>query len=641
MANYLDYEGLKYLMDYIQTYKIRIKWDSDKTGSEGISISKIDPQNNWGKGEFYGGTTEHEFVVEYPLPGPGDYNITSGNVSKTVTITPEKHLGKVFEYELVGHGYTEWLRSIGESDNYSSLTDLLNDEKMIRKLITCHASVDYLIEWLSNDNSDLNTVIKNYNVAKWINLRDYAFDKLYSVSIIKTAMDAYGYYGYGEITKDSNGNISFVGNIPKMSSNSTPFGVATQSSAYTTFLAYQAFIPIYQGITEHWAAVNTTQNQWIGYQFINPVCVRKFSTYVKTIGDNQRIKDIKILASNDNWATSVELYTGTVPKYTSEQYFTANFNNDNYYCYYRINVVNGYNTNGNNELYAVQLYGRELKVNVPKMTSNTAPYGEAFGTTDAYLAFNGTTSNYSRPSSDPKTTISYDFKKSMICKSIMLYTYASENRINTFQVYGSNDKTNWYKLKDSNFVTNQHYYPIDNDIAYRYYAITAQHPTGAIISMTNFYGLDYSEREFESGSKIKFIYDHGVELETISTVNSRGVSTTTFEKRNDCLYYKRTEFGYHGYFVNNNLSLNYKNIFVRWGNILSGYGNNQYGYVALHNSSTFQDSTRISGSELTGTTLDKINSNNISSYANGYVAVYDTTGGNYTSERSITEWWLE
>lgn len=42
-----------------------------------------------------------------------------------------------------------------------------------------------------------------------------------------------------------------------------------------------------------------------------------------------------------------------------------------------------------------------------------------------------------------------------------------------------------------------------------------------VISTLQFYGLDYIEKEFEEGTAKKWLYDHGVELET-ATANTSG-----------------------------------------------------------------------------------------------------------------------
>ena len=62
----------------------------------------------------------------------------------------------------------------------------------------------------------------------------------------------------------------------------------------------------------------------------------------------------------------------------------------------------------------------------------------------------------------------------------------------------------------------------------------------------NFYGLDYSEREFEEGSTMKYLYDHGVELEEISLgsdatkqVDSILLSCTG-DNNNACAYVQKT-----------------------------------------------------------------------------------------------------
>ena len=68
----------------------------------------------------------------------------------------------------------------------------------------------------------------------------------------------------------------------------------------------------------------------------------------------------------------------------------------------------------------------------------------------------------------------------------------------------------------------------DNDESYIYYRVLQVTTTvdGNISYYTiQFYGIDYSEREFATGSTIKYLYDHGLELETLEV--SKGSITTS------------------------------------------------------------------------------------------------------------------
>ena len=197
----------------------------------------------------------------------------------------------------------------------------------------------------------------------------------------------------------------------------------------------------------------------------------------------------------------------------------------------------------------LQFYGRELKVSVPKMTSDTAPWGEVKASSvypgrQAYYAFNGSEPNYGTATTFWYTEnageqwIQYDFERLVRIKKYKFNTNTGgENQ--TVQLVGSKDGVAWFDLENEKHTVNEnstsgrnYSFDIGVENEARYIRIKATHTSyGIAIAALQFYGLDYSEREFEEGSTMKYIYDHGVELEEVKTYTTNlGLIEKTVEK---------------------------------------------------------------------------------------------------------------
>lgn len=316
-----------------------------------------------------------------------------------------------------------------------------------------------------------------------------------------------------------------LGNVPVMTSNTAPYGTAGDSSATSGYEAYNAFNSSKSG----WIST-TTSNAWLTYTFVNPICVKnvKIQPYVN---GSTRIKTYKIQACNDN-SSWVDIYSGTMQQYTSVTYVDVNIDNSDYYLYYRILCLTAYSSSLSLGLKELQFYGRELSVSVPTMTSNTAPWGEASSSSiygsgyDAYGAFSasegtGTGNSWaSKVESNP--WIQYKFTRKMSLRLLELYVTNSSFTSANISVLASNNGYAWETIQDitSPVGAKRGFLTIDTDDSYKYYRLyfnTNNYNTYSQMSRIQFYGLDYSEREFEEDSTIKYIYDHGLELETVTS----------------------------------------------------------------------------------------------------------------------------
>lgn len=772
---FLDQAGLTHLMEYIQTYILEIEVDSTKTGAKSVTITH--PEKSWTITKTWTDTT-NPYFLKIPVPYRGKYTLTSGKITKETELT-EVNLGKVTPVRMSSGDYVDWLSSIGESDNYGSLDNLLKNEVMIRKLMTCHASVDYLLEWAIADIDDANVtkILNNDLVAKWATLRDYALDKLSSNENLKAKMETIGKYFYGEWSLNktipnltanstpygdaigtsvysssypffkafdggtgawiasgqnqacgfkytgkrcikavsytagdnvkhsvkefkiqaSNDGTSWVdifhetpndttlikryfefkensnsyqywrmfiistyggdecglsnlqfyeyspkGLIPIMTSDTAPYGQLIASSVRSGFPAYQVF-----DSTDNVWMGTSYYNQYIGYRFVNPVCVKKMS-YRSSVGaEPQRgVKKAKVEASNDgaNWTV---IKPDFIDGNTSDNNVrTIDIANDKYYLYYRLYIYEG---NSSSAEYApaisyLQFYGRELKISVPDMTSNTAPYGEAFGAmrdANIWAAFSrlgGSRYADTIDANGATSYISYKFTRPVCVKYVGLKVYSDLSRITRIDLEGSNDRNTWKSIRSSIPISSLIFEKIDNDISYLYYRLKISNNYNAGIQLVNFYGSDYSEREFGSGYTMKYIYDHGLELIGLKGLTMS--SSAYFLKESNQLYMYKAANGTQASFITTdaiNLS-SYNLERAVSGNKINLTSSNATIATNSNNSNlaAYSSSTNIIASMLPGNIV-----NNISSINNNQYPVISTNGGGNAVELSIEEWWLE
>lgn len=239
-------------------------------------------------------------------------------------------------------GYKNWIKSVGkDASAYASLDDVLADEKLVRELMTRHASVDYLVEWLTKEADAQATFLANDNALKWIGLRDYAYDNM-SQDFITSWLE-------GEKWE-----YALKDKVPIMTSDTAPYGEAFCSNAPldSRFKIYYPFskIPSEQYVSKNVGSYNTEVK--LGYKFTNPTCIKRI-----TFDSDVHSGHFRFLASNDgiNWTElSTEMSYGA----------DTNINNDNYYLYY---AIGGKAISLNDGRYlvsysTVQFYGRSLNV---------------------------------------------------------------------------------------------------------------------------------------------------------------------------------------------------------------------------------------------------------------------------------------
>lgn len=415
------------------------------------------------------------------------------------------------------------------------------------------------------------------------------------------------------------------GNVPVMTSSTAPYGTVSSQGVSTN---YNADWKVFDGVDKTtYSSIGGSGH--ITYKFTNPVCVKK----VKILLGGGDTRTTTVSASNDG-STFTPLATNVGNGYTS-------IDNDTYYLYYRII--------GALAVSNLQFYGRELSVSVPTMTSDTAPYGEAFVSStgiNAYNAFDGNTSTRSSvntvyASASADGYIGYHFISPVDVRTI----YVNSNifhlgHITQITVSGSNDGTTYDDLyTSSESITQAKYIDLNraNHNTYSYYKVSitwkndrSDQYYGCGLSILQFYGFDYTEREFEPGATKKWLYDHGVELEpytpngSILTVVKEDSQIDLRSTANDT----SNAIGlYYGKFDLTNYSLMLCNS-REW------YFANYAPYIGVANNvgdTTLQSFASIS---------NKLQSLDISAYNSSYYVQVspNSFSGNY---ENFTELWLE
>lgn len=608
------------------------------------------------------------------------YGLEAGTWTVSATVSGNTYTTTVvitdYEAELGGFNWKTW---VDLSENYTSsdftdLDDLLSDETAIRELMTIHACVDYLAD-IATTSADVETIIGNDLCAKWINLRDYALDTLYANTIIADYMDTADKYFYGEwiITDSTTTPVTWgaKGNVPVMTSNSAPYGsvMGALSSSYPAYYAFDNN-PSTKAV---YSASSSSAPIYIGYVFTNPICVKAISWRANIDSPQLPPTAIQLEGSNDGttWKNIGSQITN-IPADTERH--IQKYDNNKYYRYLRCACTDRqYGSYWYIQFSELQFYGRELSVSVPTMTSNTTPYGEVNSSTiyssnfPAWKAFNktnsGETDSWIAAGSAVDKWISYHFASPIVVKLVTVqnrnYNGDANGRIHTFYLQGSDtgNSDDWHDIgslmdrgndaNHANYLTTHDYSSNDTSYSYLRVLVKSTYRNNAYYAGAGeigFYGVDYTEREFEEGTNKKWLYDHGVELTTIQAISS------DTKKEPSQLYWKNTttqaDNTLDGFFLGSVDFTSYNLLRFKLGNYL-GYGGYQSrGASVLIDSTNATSSVTILGSVgiYPGSTVMPNDFGIVTSSINqsGYVCVGDANSCTITTMGiSVKELWLE
>ena len=455
--------------------------------------------------------------LTFHLPELGTWTVANTNPdhSGSSEITCEMY-GRYSVTLSGGFNWKKWVTAGGLSaDGYTSLADVLADEKAIRQLMTKHASADILAKAVIENRAGFRSKITASKTAmKWIGLRDYICDKL--LADADTQSDLLASDHWRCILKDG---------VPYMTSSTSPYGeVETTASAMAPYYAYKVFSTPTNQESDSWAA--PVGEYRIGYRFTTPICAKRIAITNRVQGGtaNRCVKDFAVMASNDGTKWD-ELGRFTGKNYEGSEAHTDYFDlkNDKYYRHYALRVLSSHDATFVG-IGKMNFYGRSLNVSVPAMTSDIAPWGNIIyssqwdgGSSAGRQAFSGADSPwYPNPSdSSGKAYIGYVYPTPTRVKQVTFICH-NGNQAETCMVERSDDGERWEKASDEIQIT------VDNETKIqtvdaspaRYWRIRnvsgniyVANQGGFNLKKVQFYGVDYSERDDRT-----YIYDHGMEL---------------------------------------------------------------------------------------------------------------------------------
>lgn len=611
----LEYDGSKWANANLPTVPTDLDdlGDVDLTTPTSGQFLKYDGAK-WVNGNGGGGASALDDLTDVDITTPTDGQVLTydGASQKWVNADGGGSGG--------GFDYKDWLAAANiPSAGFADLAAVLADEETVRHLMTIHTAVDYLTGFPASDAS-IGTILNNNIAAKWINLRDYALDKLeYAFSAVMASADK---YGYGEWAKLSESPETWgpKGNVPIMTSNTAPYGAAS---------AYQVFDD---------NSATTASGTDFSYKFVNPICPKSFEC--KDTGGNA-ITGGTLQGSDDG-------STWEMPQ------------SGKYYLYLRVHFESS------TTVATVQFYGRELKVSVPVMTSNTAPYGVAsasgeYSTRYAWKAFDGTNADSNDQWNVRADTgwIAYEFPSNVCLKMVAIKPAgsASGSRVKDFEVQVSNDNFTTYDTLYSDIIANEnnnptvHYYNLTNTAGYKKCRIYCNgHYDADTIGMIllQFYGFDYSEYDWDADNPRHYLYDHGVTPNGNMLTYKYGADAVAEERLGSELFVYRTAANSLAeYYASPQIdATSYNRVRVLAGMYaIDSNNSNNYATIGVTTNTYFSenDSALASNTMFVYTPNDKPNALLDISSVNQTVAVfvYVRTVNAYNRGISLSEMWLE
>ena len=240
-----------------------------------------------------------------------------------------------------------WQRCGETGTTYTSLAQILADVATLIALMSSENACDYLVRsttWTS-------AITTSIDAMKAIGASDYCSTTLISDNTWNTAIQNSAYFEYVDNAK-----------VPTMTGYTTPEGKASasseNSSASPSRLAWKAFDGVVDD-NHQWTTLISTTSGWVQYDFPYTLTVKKYKLIPSTSSAGSRIKDYKILGSNDGFSTYSELASDTLPNTsTTITEYNKLTSNNNSYKSHRLDVLS---TNGDYVgAIELQFYGRTI-----------------------------------------------------------------------------------------------------------------------------------------------------------------------------------------------------------------------------------------------------------------------------------------
>ena len=254
----------------------------------------------------------------------------------------------------------------------------------------------FTVEFAAGRNPSAFAIQASNNGTNWTELFKRTGNTSSSFDEYIDNTEYYLYYRLYKITGSSTYNtmytngVQFYGSSPKtvykelipiMTSNTTPSGEVIYSSIHSSpYDAYKAFDG--DDTTTRWNGSNSANQEYIGYHFTKPVCVKKVHLRIYVAGNpkTQMFKTGKIQGSNDgtDWTDlkSIEYENHTS---VSTDYWDVDeeLTNTDSYEYYRILCTDSYYKYSNYNCYSfytIQFYDKTVQSNIIHSAANDTIY---------------------------------------------------------------------------------------------------------------------------------------------------------------------------------------------------------------------------------------------------------------------------
>ena len=289
--------------------------------------------------------TEHTTITgTYEATLPGNYTFTIFLSGVNDVWTDNTTAPKVYAWSVAvpdGSAITPindiqtWLLCGGIVDKaYTTLNEVLADRDTLVKLMASDNAADYLVR----STSWVSGITANETAMGAIGASDYCSETLLSDSTWCAAIVASAYRSSVLNTE-----------VPTMTSNTTPSGVASASSQSSTGYPWKAFDAEW---SDGWGTASTTTDSWLCYDF-----GKKVKGFVALVNSYASVA-VKYVIEGSNDATTWTALTSEITGYVLDRtvktsLFTQNVDE---YRYYRFRCTGG--GSGNLGGINMQIYGR-------------------------------------------------------------------------------------------------------------------------------------------------------------------------------------------------------------------------------------------------------------------------------------------
>ncbi len=262
--------------------------------------------------------------------------LQEGDMEDIINIVPPTVNGKAAPVEVP----SIWMDCAGIiKPRYTTLSDILADPEALSLLTKYY---DNATDYLLRCTNWINTIVSNENAMTAIGDSDHCADKLLADTNWRAAILNSQYH-----------SLVIDAQVPVMTSNTTPSGVAASSSAAPGYEAYHAMDN--NSSTSARPSSDSETTGWLRYTFTKPVSVKLIDLQAGGLGGG--IKDFTISASMDNGITWDEIYSNSYSDDTILRSY--DIDNNDFYKDWRLDILTTYDSSPAYwNVAEVQFYGR-------------------------------------------------------------------------------------------------------------------------------------------------------------------------------------------------------------------------------------------------------------------------------------------